>query len=108
MFRRYPYWGWLVLGLLMWGINGYYYYLRGSYPDIISASAHLLEKSENGQKEIFLDTIFSERSLLRRHRAGLRARRGFPPVGDRVLPGGGAACIANAGFLPGGYRGCQQ
>jgi len=26
MFRRYPYWGWLMLSLLLWGINGYYYH----------------------------------------------------------------------------------
>jgi two-component system nitrogen regulation sensor histidine kinase NtrY len=26
MFRRYPYWGWLLLCLLLWGINGYYFY----------------------------------------------------------------------------------
>lgn len=26
MFRRYPYWGWLLLCLLLWCINGYYFY----------------------------------------------------------------------------------
>lgn len=26
MFRRYPYWGWLLLCLLLWGITGYYFY----------------------------------------------------------------------------------
>ena len=28
MFRRYPYWGWLILGLLLWCINGYNYHLH--------------------------------------------------------------------------------
>ena len=26
MFRRYPYWGWLLLSLLLWSVNGYYYH----------------------------------------------------------------------------------
>ncbi len=28
MFRRYPYWGWLLLSLLLWSINGYQYHLH--------------------------------------------------------------------------------
>jgi two-component system, NtrC family, nitrogen regulation sensor histidine kinase NtrY len=26
MFRRYPYWGWLLLCVLLWSVNGYYYH----------------------------------------------------------------------------------
>ena len=28
MFRRYPYWGWLVLCVLLWSVNGYYYHIH--------------------------------------------------------------------------------
>ncbi len=28
MFRRYPYWGWLLLCLLLWCSNGYYYHMH--------------------------------------------------------------------------------
>ena len=44
--------------------NGFYYYYRRSYPDIISATAHILMTGPDGRARFFLDTIFSERSLL--------------------------------------------
>ena len=28
MFRRYPYWGWLLLSLILWCLNGYNFHLH--------------------------------------------------------------------------------
>ena len=43
--------------------NGFYYYYRRSYPDIISAAAHILQTGPDGRTRLYLDTIFSERAL---------------------------------------------
>ena len=43
--------------------TGYYFFWRRSYPDIISATQHILLRHPGGRVEFCLDTIFGERTL---------------------------------------------
>lgn len=40
MLRRYPYWGWLIMALILWCMNGYYYHLhtQASMPRQLAAA----------------------------------------------------------------------
>ena len=43
--------------------TGYFYYRKRSYPDIVSATQHILLHHPDGRLEFCLDTIFGERAL---------------------------------------------
>jgi len=67
MFKRYPYWGWLLLGLCLWGITGYRFYThyRALQPErvahVIEDDLHRRERSLNAftQEQELIKHIFS-------------------------------------------------
>ncbi len=68
MFKRYPYWGWLILGILLWSLTGYRYYqhIRALQPEnmarAIADDLHNREKALNifTSKQEVLKSIFSD------------------------------------------------
>lgn len=64
MFRRYPYWGWLLLGLLLWAANGYYYYMHRQNV-LPERMAHAVN-ADLKHKQSVLETLISDRGLVKR------------------------------------------
>ncbi len=64
MFRRYPYWGWLVLSVLLWCINGYNYHLhrQDMMPERMARSITADLRQRNDVFESFL----KEQGVVRR------------------------------------------
>jgi signal transduction histidine kinase len=60
MFRRYPYWGWLLLCLLLWSINGYYYHIhrQEALPERMARAVTTdLQNRENAFDLFLRDTV---------------------------------------------------
>jgi signal transduction histidine kinase len=64
MFRRYPYWGWLVLSLLLWCINGYNYHLHRQ--DVLPERMAQAVNSDLRHREDVFESFMHERDLVRR------------------------------------------
>ncbi len=64
MFRRYPYWGWLFLGLLLWCINGYNYHLHRQ--DMLPERMTQAVGSDLKYREGVFEGFLHEQSLLGR------------------------------------------
>ena len=64
MFRRYPYWGWLVLSLLLWCINGYNYHLHRR--DMLPEQMTRTVANDLGHREDVFEGFAQEHDLIRR------------------------------------------
>ncbi len=64
MFRRYPYWGWLVASLLLWCINGYNYHLhrQDMLPDRMATSVN----NDLKRREAVFDEFMQGGGIIRR------------------------------------------
>lgn len=62
MFRRFPYWGWLLISMLLWGGNAYYYHLHTRQMDP-SAMADLVEKDLHSREAVF-EKVLADESLM--------------------------------------------
>lgn len=56
MFRRYPYWGWLTLSLILWCINGYQFHMhrQAMLPERM---AHAVNKDLQRREDAFQDFV---------------------------------------------------
>ncbi len=59
MFRRYPYWGWLLVSLILWCMNGYYFHLheKDTMPESMAAAVN---SELNYQYEAYEDFIIDQ------------------------------------------------
>ncbi len=64
MFRRYPYWGWLLVCVLLWGINGYYYHIHRQ-ETLPERMARAVNKDLNAREAVF-DQLIANKPLIRR------------------------------------------
>lgn len=64
MFRRYPYWGWLLLSLLLWGLNGFYFYQHGQ--DVFPARMAKAVNTDLKHKDAAYKNLIDNRDLIRR------------------------------------------
>jgi two-component system nitrogen regulation sensor histidine kinase NtrY len=64
MFRRYPYWGWLVISLLLWCINGYYFHLQRS--NMLPERMAVAVSNDLQRGEKIFDDFVSDNDLVRR------------------------------------------
>jgi hypothetical protein len=64
MFRRYPYWGWLVISLLLWCINGYYFHLHRS--NMLPERMAVAVSNDLQRSEKIFDDFVSDHDLVRR------------------------------------------
>ena len=64
MLRRYPYWGWLLLSLVLWCINGYYFHLhkKAITPEQM---AQTVNKDLGHREEMYRDFIKEQDLILR-------------------------------------------
>ena len=65
MFRRYPYWGWLLLSLLLWCINGYNFH-RHRQALLPEKMAHAVNADLQHREEVFEGFISGEQDFIRR------------------------------------------
>jgi len=64
MFRRYPYWGWLLLSVLLWAINGYYYHQHRQ--NILPVRmAHAVNADLQHKEDVFEELLSNRPALLR-------------------------------------------
>ena len=64
MFRRYPYWGWLLLSLVLWCINGYDFHLHGQNM-LPERMARAVSNDLNHQEDVY-EGFIQEHDLIRR------------------------------------------
>ena len=64
MFRRYPYWGWLLLSVLLWCINGYHFHLhrQAMLPERMARAVN----NDLQKREEAFETFISQQELIRR------------------------------------------
>jgi two-component system, NtrC family, nitrogen regulation sensor histidine kinase NtrY len=64
MFRRYPYWGWLMLCVLLWSVNGYYFHThrRETVPDRMAAAVN----KDLRQREAEFQSLLENKELINR------------------------------------------
>ncbi|MCD6012087.1 MAG: histidine kinase [Flavipsychrobacter sp.] len=63
MFRRYPYWGWLLVSQILWCMNGYYFHLhkKATMPESMASA---VSSELNYQHDAFEDLI-ADQELIR-------------------------------------------
>ncbi|GAA4464169.1 HAMP domain-containing sensor histidine kinase [Nemorincola caseinilytica] len=64
MFRRYPYWGWLLLCVLLWSITGYYFYTHTQETTPVRMTAAV--NSDMHNREAAFDKLISDEALVSR------------------------------------------
>jgi two-component system nitrogen regulation sensor histidine kinase NtrY len=80
MFRRYPYWGWLLFSLLLWCINGYQYHMHRQAM-LPARMAHLVNNDLHHRQEAF-ERFLSDPELLVRMYRGTLSEKEFERISD--------------------------